>query len=81
MKISIIGANERHIRLIIPTSLILNRLSAFIAAKAVQKTGVTLTYEQIYSIIKAAKSFKRTHSDWKFAEVISRNGECVEIVI
>ncbi len=81
MKINIIRPNERNICLRIPTALMLNRLSAHIAAKAAQKNGESLTFEQVYGFFAALKEFKRTHDDWKFVEVQSSSGEYVEITV
>lgn len=81
MKISVIEPGKHNIRIRIPTGLVLNRLSAYIIAKAAQKNGVSLTFEQIYTLITVLKDFKRSHTDWKFVEVQSANGEYVLVTI
>ncbi len=81
MKISVIEPGKHNIRIRIPSALVLNRFSACIAAKAAQKSGASLTFEQVYAFITAVKDYKRSHADWKFVEVQSADGEYIEIVI
>ena len=81
MKISVIEPGKREKRIRIPTVLVLNHLSAYIAAKVAEKNGVPITFEQIYALITTLRDFNRSHADWKFVEVQSAGGEyiCVQI--
>lgn len=81
MKIVVMEHGHRDFCLSIPTSFILNRFGAYIAAKAAQKNGSSLTYAQACAFITALKDFKRTHEGWKLVEVESANGSYVEITL
>ncbi len=81
MKIVVIAPGKRNFRLRIPTSFALNRFGAYMAAKAAQKNGSALTYEQALTFITAIKDFKRTHEGWKLVEVESANGNYVEVTL
>lgn len=81
MRIIVETASSKSIRLRIPTGLIINPLTAWIAAKVTQENDVTLTYEQACALFAALKDFKRTHGEWKLVEIESANGDFVEITI
>lgn len=81
MRIIVDTTNDKNIHITLPTGLILNRLTALIAAKAAQKNGVMVTYEQIYSLLTALKDFKRINGDWTLVEVESADGNYVKITI
>lgn len=81
MKISVIEPGKRSICVQIPTFLVLNRVGAHIVVKAARKNGALLTFNQVYALITVLKDFKRTHADWKLAEVESADGKYVSITI
>lgn len=81
MRIIVDTTNDKNIHITLPTGLILNRLTALIAAKAAQKNGIMVTYEQIYSLLTALKDFKRINGDWTLVEVESADGNYVKITI
>lgn len=81
MRIIVESASDKNIRITLPTGLIVNRLTALIAAKAARKNGSALSFDQACSFISALKDFKRAHGGWTLVEVESANGDYVEITI
>ncbi len=65
----------------IPTGLALNRVTAGIVAKVMQKNGVEITKNQMKMLVKAVKDYKKHHPDWKLVEIQDADGEQVEIVL
>jgi len=65
----------------IPTGLALNRLTAGIAAGMCRKYGVEITKNQLYTLIKVLKDYKKHHPDWKLVELKDGDGDQVEIKI
>lgn len=65
----------------VPSGMILNSVTAGIAAKECQKNGMEISKNQMKVLIKTLKDYKKTHPDWKLVEVSSADGERVEIVL
>ena len=63
----------------IPTGLFCNRLTAGLAAKAMQQNGWNATPEQMVRFFQAARQYKRKHPDWVLAEVRSSDGDYVYV--
>ena len=61
------------IKLRFPTPLALKILS--------KKGGVSLTRKQAVLFAGELRKFKKRHKDWKLVEVISADGESVEITL
>lgn len=73
------GKKPKKFRIILPTSLILNRFTAGKAVDEAKKNGVEITKEQMIKLFEAAKQFKRRHRDWVFVEVSSLNGDEIKV--
>ena len=82
MKIKVKDA-DKNIKIIFPTCLLLNRLTAFAAPKFLHKKlkshGIEITSAQAVKLIKTLKRFRRRHKNWKLVEVNSADGEHIEI--
>lgn len=72
--------NGRTIKLCVPTSLLLNRVTAVIAAKGARTHGVTFTGNQLHTFFRALRKFRREHPDWILVSVTDANGDQVEIL-
>ena len=81
MKIVIVRNSKRSIRLRIPTSFVLSRITALIAARAAQQKGVCLTFNQAFRFIKAVRAFKQKSGGWTLVDMQSASGEHIEIRI
>lgn len=81
MKI-LVRSENRTIRILFPTGLLLNRLTAFIAVKALKSAlSVDLTAGQIVELARAIKAYKRRHKGWELVNITSSNGDVVYIRI
>lgn len=79
MKI-LVRSENRTIRILFPTELLLNRLTAFIAVKALKSAlSVDLTAGQIVELARAIKAYKRRHKGWELVNITSSNGDIVYI--
>ena len=61
----------------IPTGLFCNRLTAGIAAKAMEQNGWTATPSQMAKLFRCLRQTKRRHPDWILVEVQSADGDNV----
>ena len=75
----IVKDSSTHFWLLLPTGLLLNRLSARIVSHFLKKANISLTRSQAMSLIKAIKRYKRRHHKWKLVEVQGKNRDRVEI--
>lgn len=79
MKI-LVRSENRTIRILFPTGLLLNHLTAFIAVKALKSAlSVDLTAGQIVELAHAIKAYKRRHKGWELVNITSSNGDIVYI--
>lgn len=86
MKIRLYGVGEkrRRLRLSLPNALLLNRATAFIAMKALQKQDeveINLSYSQILALMDAVRSGKKCLNGLPLVQVQSADGEQVEIYL
>ncbi|MBR5232462.1 MAG: hypothetical protein IKW00_09505 [Clostridia bacterium] len=64
----------------IPTGLLTNRISAFIAAHtAMKESGITA--RQLCTLMKAVKEYRKDHPEWALVEVGSEDSPSVRIII
>ena len=64
----------------IPTGLLTNRFSAFIAANtAMKESGITA--RQLCTLMKAVKEYRKDHPEWALVEVGSEDSPSVRIII
>lgn len=64
-----------------PTGLILNRLTAGIVRKELEKEGIHLTRKQTVLFIKELKRYKKKHRDWNLVEISENDTNSVIIKI
>ncbi|MBQ8408030.1 MAG: hypothetical protein IJY39_04120 [Clostridia bacterium] len=81
-----VNANGRRINLILPTAVVLNRLTAQLMADkarsaAMENAGVsiTLTGAQLGRLFRAIKRCRKKYPDWVLVEVKAHKGEEVTI--
>ena len=81
MRIIVKNGNHTDVNLIIPTSLILNRVSILVLQQICKKQNVELplSKKQLIDFMKVVRKYKRRHLNWKLMEVESVDGERVEI--
>ena len=76
----LVKEHEGHtIRLMLPSGLVLNSLSARFLPKYLEEQGIHITREQALMFIKELNRFRKSHRDWKLVEVQDADGEIVEI--
>ena len=64
----------------IPTGLLTNRISAFIAANiAMKESGITA--RQLCTLMKAVKEYRKDHPEWALVEVDCKDGNFVKVVL
>ena len=80
MKISINWDNTKF-TLCLPTSLALNRCTAGMVRRELEKEGIHLTRKQTVLLIKELKRYKKTHRDWNLVEVTESGTNSVIIKI
>lgn len=71
-------------RIILPTSLMLSRLSGSIILKAAGKrlnSEMSLSKKQVDRLFREARRWKRKNGSWTLAEIKSSSGEEIKIII
>lgn len=79
MRIIIDEGKEKTIKLVLPTGMVLNRLTASMAPGLLEKKGIIITGEQMLLLIQALRRCRRHHPEWKLVEIDSSKGEHIEI--
>ena len=80
MKISINWDNTKF-TLRFPTGLALNRLTAGMVRKELEKEGIHLSRKQTVLFIKELKRYKKKHRDWNLVEISENDTNSVIIKI
>lgn len=75
----IVTKPERDIRLLLPTCLVLNRLSAQIGSRAMQDKNVRISPAQLNGLFRELRRFKREHPDWVLVEAETASGEYITV--
>lgn len=65
---------KHKIHLILPTGLVLNRLTAAIIGKASKTQEIPITKDQANQLFSVINQYRRAHKDWVLAEVDSADG-------
>lgn len=81
MKILIQEKDGPSIRLVFPTGLALNSLTASLTTKYLEQKGVPVTKAQAKGFLRALNRFRKSHRDWKLVEVLSADGDHIEIIL
>ena len=79
MKILVKEHGGHTIRLIFPSGLVLNSLSASFLPKYLEEQGIHITREHARVFIKELNRFRKRHKNWKLVEVQDADGDFVEI--
>lgn len=79
MKILVKSGGRTNFRLILPTGLAMNPVTAALMPKMMEQNGITITAGQARAFFRAVKAYKKTHPDWNLVEVESTSGEYVMI--
>ena len=79
MKVLIQGSEEKNLRIVLPSVLVLNRFFAGILCKALEQNGVSINRNQMAVLVKEINRYRREHRGWKLVEVQSADGERVEV--
>ena len=79
MLIKVRSQDGPNLTIPIPTGLFCNRLTAGIAAKAMEQNGFHATPEQMVRFFRAVRQYKRRHPDWVMVEVQSSDGDYVYV--
>lgn len=79
MKILVKEHGGLSIRLVFPSGLVLNSISASFLPKYLEEQGVHITRAQALMFIKELNRFRKRHKDWTLVEVQDADGDIVEI--
>lgn len=70
-----------HLNLPIPTRLVVNRLTAVVLCRGLEKYGVHVTQQQLMVFVREFHRFRHRHRRWTLVEVEGHDGEYVKIQI
>ena len=75
----VIKSEKTNLFIILPTSLILNRLSATIAIKIIKskQPSIDISGYDFKKFINSIKNYKRQHKRWEVVNISSADGEIV----
>lgn len=73
MKITV---NDKEV-LMLPTCLVINRLTAGFIRKKLRKEGVKLSRKQTVRLIRVFRKYRRKHPEWTLVEATEAGGEHV----
>ena len=73
--------NQQEKRLLIPNGLLLNRLTAELAAKLLTMRGIRLSGSQIRKLMQDVKAVRKYHPGWVLLEAEDAGGEGIKIII
>ena len=72
---------NQHTIFILPTRLLVNRLTAGIIRKKMEREGLTLTTEQLLLFTKELKRYKKNHPQFCLMEATSPDGKTIRIFL
>jgi hypothetical protein len=64
-----------------PTSLVINRLFAWIIRRKLKKRGINLSQKGIALFIKELKKYEKSNPDWNIVEVTNNRRGIIKITI
>lgn len=79
MRIIVKQEKGKNIRILLPSRLILNRVTAAFIPLALKDSDLKITRRQAYAMIKTILDCRRRFPDWSLVEVDSTNGEHIRI--
>lgn len=85
MRIFVQEHGEKPIRLIFPTGMLLNKLTAFIGSRVIKEHAgeelSALTSAQLNRLFRVIRKYKRKHPKFELVNVESSDGDKVRIVL
>lgn len=83
MRILVHGAGEKPIRVVFPTRLLFNGLTALLAKTAVQKyaPGEHLRASDLHRLMRELNRMKRIHPNLELVSVDSADGDHIRITL
>ena len=81
MKIIVKSDDHKNIKLLFPTGLLLNNITAIFVHRAMKKKGISIRIGHLRTLMKVLKRYKRKHKNWNLVEVNSSDGNYVQIKI
>lgn len=79
MRIRVKEKDGSNLFIPLPTGLICNHLTAFIAARMAVEVGIKLSPGQLVRLFTELKRYKKQHPEWVLAEVHSADGDYVSV--
>ena len=79
MRIVVKNKGEKDIRLILPTGLVFNPVTALLLPAAAKNHGVRITTRQAMAFVKALHDCKHRFPNWVMVEAEDADGGKVEI--
>jgi len=79
MRMHVVTENGRSFRLLLPTRLLLNGVTASIAAKAAKEKGLPIPRTAILNFFHCILDYRKQHPDWILVDVESSGGETIYI--
>ena len=79
MKVFVKPASGRDIRILFPSSLVWNDVTAGLLSCFLKKEDVHLSAGQMRRLFRILRQYKRNHSEWILAEVDSADGSHVTV--
>ena len=77
MKVRIKRSERWRFQFGIPTCLMFNRFTAFLASRGERE----ITYKQAWTLFREIKRFRRKNGKWKLVEAHTSDGEEIEVTI
>lgn len=81
MKIIVKEGNGENLNIKVPTGLVLNHATAGFVSKICKDKGVDISRKQFLMFLKALRTYKKSHPEWKLLEVEESGGERIEIIL
>lgn len=81
MKVIVREAGGRTIRILFPSGVVFNRLSAAVLPGILEKNGITVTRAQATALVKALNQCRHRFRDWDLVEVCDSDGDYVLVKI
>lgn len=79
MQILVQNKGEKDIRILLPTGLVFNPVTALIIPAAAESKGFRITVRQVMALIKTLHESKRRFPNWVMVEAEDADGCKVEI--
>jgi len=81
MRVIVKEGTGENFNIKVPTGLVLNPVTAGFVSKACKDKGVDISRKQFLMLLKALRTYKRTHPEWKLLEIDDAGGEHIEVIL